>query len=160
MSSPNPALDIQRLNELAATMPAVLTELGILKPQSAADDLISFPASTGFNLRKISTGQASLFHNTTLRLECWTTPAFDFNGKEWAHNVALDASGRGEIDGITVTLSNGVCVLRSGADTLQLPPFAKTYANNAPLVANVIGNTRFSVRPGRQSWATGKMVWL
>lgn len=160
MSYLNPAVDIVRLNELVASMPSVLKELGILKPTDPVDDLIQFPKPTGFNLRSISTGQASLFDNGTIRLEFWTTAAFDFNVKEWCHNVILDASGQGQVDGITVTVTNGVCVLKAGADTLRLPPFATTYHGDKPLAPTVIGNTRFSVRPNRQPWTTGPMVWL
>lgn len=160
MSNLNPAINIHRLNELAAVMPAVLTELGILSPEAPADDLISFPTPSGFNLRKISTGQASLFDNNTLRLEFWTTPAFDFNVKEWRHNVILDQAGHGQVDGVSVHVANDAITLKAGSDTLQLPPMAKTYAGGRDLSPGVTGNTRFSVRPGRQNWTTGKMVWL
>ncbi len=157
----NPALNIQRLNELAVSQPALLTELGILKPEPTADDLIKFPPPvTGFTLRKIMTGQASIFENGSLRLEFWTTPQFDFNVKEWARSVVLDDQGKAEVDGITVSVVDGVCTLQHGTDRLQLPPFAKTYANDRLMAKSVLGNARFSNRPGRQKWVTGPMVWL
>lgn len=155
----NPLVDIDRLNDLVSTKPALATELGILRADPL-DDLIRIPHKS-FDLKRVQIGQAAIFANTGhLRLEMWTSAHMDFNVKEWAETIQLDDHGQGEANGVEVSVHGGVVVLTTGADRLRLPAFADKLSNGAPLSPTISGQSRFSVLPKRQSWTTGKMVWL